>query len=236
MSDGKTRDAGTRTGRLKVYRLHTKLKSSSNQWIRRHLNDAYVHQAADLGYRCRSAFKLIELDDKFHLFAPGMTVLDLGCAPGGWSQVASQRICAGPKGLVVGIDRDPMAPLPHVTFFQGDILEDPAHDFLEGQSFQVILSDMAPSLTGHAPTDRLQMEALMEMVWHLAQSKLASKGCIVMKAFHGLLRDQMAPFFSKIFYAKPDASRRSSREIYLVALGFKGVPAATPIHTPGAPS
>lgn len=216
----------------KTYKLNKKQKPSSQRWIMRHLNDPYVHRAAAEGYRCRSAFKLQEIQSKTNLIKEKSAVLDLGCAPGGWSQIAAKHIFPGRKdhndqaipcsqGMLMGIDRLVMQPIPHVIFHQGDILDPAIQSLLALYQFDIILSDMAPSLTGHTTTDRLQMEELMEMVWEIAQEKLSDQGSLVMKAFHGFLSKEISPFFDKVFYFKPESSRSTSREIYLIAQGFK---------------
>jgi 23S rRNA (uridine2552-2'-O)-methyltransferase len=212
--------------RIDKQHLKKQHKPSSSQWLRRHLNDPYVQQATKQGFRCRSAFKLQELNQKFQFIQAGMTVLDLGCAPGGWSQVAvacTQSDLQGSLGQVIGIDLLPTDALEGVTFLQGDVREDGALAFLKPYTFDVILSDMAPSLTGNAGTDRTQMEVLMEMVWQIAVDQLKPGGAMALKAYHGLLIDQLRPYFDKIRYMKPSSSRSASREIYLVALGFKGM-------------
>lgn len=206
----------------KIHYLQKKKTPSSQKWLLRHFNDPYVHQAQKQGYRCRSAFKLLEMDEKYKIFRPGMNVLDLGCFPGGWCQVAMQ--CLKATGMVIGIDKQLMNELPNVIFCHGDILESKVERFLEGKSFHVVLSDLAPSCTGHAPTDRLKMEELTSMVWQFALKILLPQGTLVMKIFHGHdeLINSMNSFFQSVRYAKPSASRSASKEIYVIASQFKG--------------
>lgn len=236
--------------REKIFNLRKKKKPSSNQWLLRHMNDPYVHKAQSKGYRCRSVFKLEEIDKKFRILKPGMHVLDLGCAPGGWCQWTLPLI--GKKGFLMGIDLLQMDPLPGMEFIRGDITE-PAtqhamaqaimarcmpknndaallresepHETRESESvrlFDVILSDMAPSLTGHAPTDRVQMDGLLSVVWQVAQNWLAPGGALIVKVYHGDMMSVVSGSFSLKKYMKPDSSRPESREIYMVATGFKG--------------
>ncbi len=220
--------------REKIFNLRKKKKPSSNQWLLRHMNDPYVHKAQAKGYRCRSVFKLEEIDKKFRILKPGMHVLDLGCAPGGWCQWTLPLI--GKKGFLMGIDLLQMDPLPGVEFIRGDITEQATQQVMAQtimtrcsqekpesvRLFDVILSDMAPSLTGHAPTDRVQMDGLLSVVWQVAQTWLAPGGSLVVKVYHGDMMSVVGGSFSLKKYMKPDSSRPESREIYMVAMGFKG--------------
>jgi len=205
----------------KVKSLKTQHKASSQRWLLRHLNDPFVRQARQEGWRCRSALKLVELNNAHQILAPGMNVLDLGCSPGGWSQVA--RHFLGNSGMIISIDRLTMDPLPHVIFHQGDILDSQTIELITPHSFQCILSDMAPSSTGHKATDRLQMESLLDTVWEVAQYTLAEDGCLVAKMFHGQENfvKNIQKFFSSVRYVKPCASRASSKETYFVAKGYR---------------
>jgi 23S rRNA (uridine2552-2'-O)-methyltransferase len=206
--------------------VHDKtLKEGSKRWLNRHFNDPYVLKARQEGYRCRSAFKLLALQERYGFLRPGIAVLDLGCSPGGWCQVV-QRILRGSnqhfgQGTLVGIDLLPMEPIPEVSFFQGDILEESVQAFLKKRSFQVILSDMSPSCTGHGPTDALQMETLLDMIWELTQAHLSKGGSLVFKTFQGSTLPPIAKQFSKFHFAKPASSRNVSREVYGIATGFK---------------
>jgi 23S rRNA (uridine2552-2'-O)-methyltransferase len=203
------------------------LTASSRRWLERQINDPYVHAAKARGYRSRAAFKLIELDDKFRFLKTGARVLDLGAAPGGWSQVAAQRV--GPAGRVVGIDILEMEPLDGVALLQADMLapETPAlvNAALGGQA-DVVLTDMAAPTTGHRATDHLRTSALLEAALDMAEEVLRPGGAFVGKAFQGgaandlLLRLKRS--FTSVKHVKPPASRSESVELYLVALGFHG--------------
>ena len=218
--------------REKVGYLRKKKKPSSTSWLLRHLNDPYVHLAQQKGYRCRSAFKLQEIDEKFRLLKKGLRVLDLGCAPGGWCQWTLPAI--GKEGFLVGIDLLKVEHLPGLHFVCGDITHETSQLEIEslmkvtqkGQEriapFDVIISDMAPSLTGHAPTDRLQMDNLLTTVWESAQRWLAPGGSLVVKVYHGDMMSVVGGQFAVKKYMKPKSSRPESREIYMVATGFKG--------------
>jgi len=205
----------------KIYVIKTLKKESSKLWMIRHLNDPYVRRARQEKYRCRSAFKLEEILSSFPLVSPGMRILDLGCAPGGWSQVVQKKIKN--TGCLVGVDLLPVQPLQNMVFIQGDIQDDVTQDRIRqtAPEFDLILSDIAPSLTGHAPTDRLKMEGLIDMVWDLTQKLSAPGSCLIMKVFHGNMAQTMTPFFKKVRHIKPSASRSTSREIYLVAQHMK---------------
>jgi 23S rRNA (uridine2552-2'-O)-methyltransferase len=211
--------------------LHKKTKPSSQKWLLRHLNDPYVHKAKDLGYRCRSAFKLAEINQKYPVVVPGMRVLDLGCAPGGWCQWALKVVGAG--GYVMGVDLLPIEPLPGLVFVQGDITDVCVQERMGArafadlgphahQKFDVIISDMAPSLSGHTGTDRLKMEALLTSVWTVAQQWLRLGGHMIVKVYHGDMMAIAHPFFGVKKYVKPPSSRPESREIYWVGQGYKG--------------
>lgn len=202
-------------------------KESSRRWIERQLNDPYVREAKAKGYRSRAAFKLVELDDKFHFLKPGARVLDLGAAPGGWSQVAAKRV--GPKGTVVAADILEIAPLPGVTVLQLDLSEAGAPSALEqalGGAADVVLSDMAASTTGHRATDHLRTVALMEAAVEIAERTLKPGGAFVGKVFQGgttgELLTHMKKSFREVKHVKPRASRAESIELYLVALGYRG--------------
>ncbi|MCW5772425.1 MAG: RlmE family RNA methyltransferase [Rhodospirillaceae bacterium] len=209
-------------------------KPSSRQWLQRQLNDPYVHEAKRLGYRSRAAFKLLELDDKAKLLRPGLKVVDLGAAPGGWTQVAVARVKAGEgRGRVVAIDIQPIEPIPGATVLLGD-MTDPATDqrLLDelGGLADLVLSDMSPATVGHAQTDHLRIVALVEAAAEFALRHLAAGGAFVAKVFEGgteqelLLRLKRS--FTTVRHIKPPASRKDSAEIYLVATGFRGAPAA----------
>jgi len=211
--------------RLKTARRR---KASSTRWLERQLNDPYVAEARRLGYRSRAAFKLIELDDRFHFLAPGMRVVDLGAAPGGWSQVAAKR-AAGNRRQVVAFDVVPMTPVVGVRILEHDFLEENApamiEDALEG-SADVVLSDMAPPATGHVATDHLRIMALFEAALTFATKVLAPGGTFVAKVLQGgtenVLLAEMKRAFKTVKHAKPPASRPESSEVYVVAQGFRG--------------
>jgi 23S rRNA (uridine2552-2'-O)-methyltransferase len=203
-------------------------KPSSAEWLSRQLNDPYVAEAHRLGYRSRSAFKLIELDDRFRLLLPGRRVVDLGCAPGGWTQVAVGR--AGPRGTVVGIDLVNTAPVAGAAILHCDIHDPaliPAITAALGEPADVVLSDMAPSTTGHAATDHLRIVALAEAAFSVAAQILRPGGAFIAKVFQGgtegALLAQLKRVFAEVRHAKPPASRAESAETYVVAKGFRGV-------------
>jgi 23S rRNA (uridine2552-2'-O)-methyltransferase len=201
-------------------------KPSSTEWLNRQLNDPYVAEAQRLGYRSRAAFKLRQLDDRFHLLGPGKHVVDLGCAPGGWTQVAMERV--GRHGRVVGLDLSPTDPVDGAAILQGD-LRDPAipeqiRRALGGPA-DVVLSDMAAPATGHAATDHLRIVALAEDAFALAETLLRHDGTFVAKVFQGgAAGDLLAGLkraFTEVRHAKPPASRAESAETYVVAKGFR---------------
>jgi 23S rRNA (uridine2552-2'-O)-methyltransferase len=198
-------------------------KASSKQWIERHINDPYVQRAQAEGWRARAAFKLIELDEKFGLFKRGMKVIDLGAAPGGWSQVVVKRGAS----RVIGVDLLPMDALAGATFLEGDLTDDAVADELMrlmGGPADLVLSDMAANTTGHARTDQIKTGALAESAADFALAHLAPGGAFVTKAFQGgldsSLLTRLKASFAQVRHAKPPASRSESSEIYLVAQGF----------------
>ena len=201
-------------------------KPSSTEWLSRQLNDPFVAEARRLGYRSRAAFKLIQLDARFRLLAPGRRVVDLGCAPGGWTQVAVQR--AGAHGKIVGIDLLATDAVPGATLLTGDF-RDPAtaqaiRDALGGPA-DLVLSDMAAPATGHAPTDHLRIVALAEDAFAFAVTILKPGGIFVAKVFQGgtegALLAALKRAFAEVRHAKPAASRAESAETYVVAKGFR---------------
>lgn len=201
-------------------------KTSSTRWLQRQLNDPYVEAARRAGYRSRAAFKLIGLDDKCGLLKKGARVLDLGAAPGGWTQVAVER--AGP-GNVFAVDLLPMDPVPGAEILQLDFLDPDApgriQDWL-GTPVDVVLSDMAAPATGHRQTDHLRIMALCEAAWELARDVLAPGGAFCAKVLQGgTEQDLLAELrraFASVRHVKPEASRPESAEIYVVARGFRG--------------
>jgi 23S rRNA (uridine2552-2'-O)-methyltransferase len=203
--------------------------ASSTQWLARQLNDPYVHRARREGYHSRAAFKLIELDDRFRLLRPGVRVVDLGAAPGGWSQVAVQRVKAPDKGKVVAIDLNPTAPVPGAIVLEMDFLapEAPAAlaAALAGRA-DVVLSDMAAPATGHAATDHVRIIALAEAAYGFARAVLAPDGSFVAKVYQGGAEGELLAAlkrdFASVRHAKPPASRAESAEVYVVAMRFRG--------------
>jgi 23S rRNA (uridine2552-2'-O)-methyltransferase len=215
------------SGRGFKVRVRSKgLKASSKTWLARQLNDPYVAQAKSSGYRSRAAFKLIELDDKFHFLKTGARVVDLGAAPGGWSQVARARV--GEKGSVVGADILDMEPLNGVQLLKLDMRDEEApaviRAALSGPA-TVVLSDMAAPTTGHRATDHLRTTVLFEAALDLAEDVLAPEGIFVGKVFQGGAAPELLARLKKTFrdvrHVKPPASRAESVELYLVALGFR---------------
>lgn len=201
-----------------------KAKESSKKWIERQLNDPYVARAKAEGYRARAAYKLIELDDKFHFLKRGARVIDLGAAPGGWAQVAMKRGCK-----IVGVDLLPIEPLAGAQFFQMDILAPetaPALIAALGGAPDIVLSDMAANTTGHTKTDQIRTGALAEAAAEFALENLAPGGVFVTKAFQGGLETgvltRLKQGFTTVRHAKPPASRAESAEVYVVAQGFRG--------------
>jgi 23S rRNA (uridine2552-2'-O)-methyltransferase len=199
---------------------------SSRQWLQRHLNDPYVAASKEDGYRSRSAYKLLQLDEKFKLLRPGLRVVDLGAAPGGWSQVTAKKMLT--KGKIIALDILPMDPLPGVTILQMDFLSGDAPEKLKlalrGQA-DLVLSDLAPSTTGHSSTDHIRIMAMTEVAAQFAVEVLAPGGTFVCKFFQGgaekNLLNQLKKDFVKVKHAKPAASRAESSETYLVAQGFR---------------
>lgn len=204
-------------------------KLSSIRWLDRQLNDPYVREAERLGYRSRAAFKLIGLDDQFSLLAPGRRVVDLGAAPGGWTQVAVERVRPGADGgQVIALDLTPIDPIPGATFINLDFLADEAPDALKaalGGPAHVVMSDMASPAVGHAKTDHLRIVALCEVAFAFAAEVLAADGAFVTKVLQGgtegALLAAIKQRFAKVHHAKPPASRSDSAEMYLVATGFR---------------
>jgi 23S rRNA (uridine2552-2'-O)-methyltransferase len=199
------------------------LKASSRQWLVRQLNDPYVHAAKREGYRSRAAFKLLELDAKFHLLKKGARVLDLGAAPGGWSQVAAAK-----GAHVVAVDMLPMEPLTGVTFIKADLTDPKVPLLLKeqlGGAADLVLTDMAAPTTGHRATDHLRTTALAEIALGLAEENLRPGGNFVAKLFQGgaekALLEQIKRSFHSVKHMKPPASRADSVELYLVATGFR---------------
>lgn len=206
-----------------------KRSASSTRWLQRQLNDPYVAEAKRLGYRSRAAFKLLQINDKFKILSPGKIVVDLGAAPGGWTQVAASLTKS--KGKVIGIDILDMPPVPGAEFLHMDFMDDSAParliEMLEGRRADVVLSDLAPSTTGNATTDHLRIMNLVELAYDFAQQVLAPGGAFVAKLFQGgtekNLLEQMKKDFHTVRHFKPEASRKDSSEIYVVCTGFRSL-------------
>jgi 23S rRNA (uridine2552-2'-O)-methyltransferase len=200
---------------------------SSRTWLERQLKDPYVARAKREGFRSRAAFKLIEVDDKFHLLKAGARVVDLGAAPGGWSEIAAHRIGAG--GRVIALDILEMKPIVGVEFLQLDFLDNAAPERLKkmlGGKVDVVLSDMAANATGHRKTDHLRIMALAEAATHFAREVLAQGGSFLCKVLQGGteadLLAELKRDFATVKHVKPPASRTDSAELYLLAKGFRG--------------
>jgi 23S rRNA (uridine2552-2'-O)-methyltransferase len=197
---------------------------ASQRWLARQLNDPYVQAAKQQGWRSRAAFKLIELDNRFHLITRGARVVDLGAAPGGWTQVAVKKGAA----QVVGIDLLAFEPVPGATILHGDFADPALLERLRGLlggPADLVLSDMAPNTTGHNATDHLRIMALTELALEFALEVLAERGAFVAKVFQGgserQILDRLKRHFASVRHAKPPASRKESSELYVVALGFR---------------
>ena len=220
------------SGRSLTQRLRTagRRRPSSIRWLERQINDPYVAEAQRRGYRSRAAFKLQQLDDRFHILGPGKRVIDLGAAPGGWTQVAVERCLpeGGRQGRVVGIDLTPMQPIPGALLLEGDFLAPEAPARLKealGGPADVVLSDMAAPATGHARTDHLKIMALAEAAHAFAVEVLKPGGAFIAKVLQGGATQELLKAlkrdFAEVRHVKPMASRADSAEIYVVALRFR---------------
>jgi len=206
---------------------------SSRAWLQRHFRDPYVKRARKEGARSRAHFKLAEIDARDKLLRPGMTVVDLGAAPGGWSEYAIKRV--GPGGRVVAVDRLPLEPLAGVEFIQGDFTDPRVLDLVKERlpdGADLVISDMAPNMTGVAATDQARGAELAQLATDLAEDVLRPGGALLVKAFHGSgfeeLRRRLRGAFSSVAARKPGASRAESREVYLLARGYSGKRPAGP--------
>jgi len=205
-----------------------KRTKTSKAWMKEHVNDPFVQQAKAEGFRSRAAFKLTEIDHKDQLIRKGDVVVDLGAAPGSWSQVALRAV--GQSGRVFALDLLEMAPLTGVDFIQGDFCEDTVLQALEarleGREVNVVLSDMAPNISGIDMADQARSVQLAELALEFAQAHLSDNGCMVVKVFQGQgfmeYRQQLQRVFRRLNVRKPKASRDRSSEVYLVGSGFKG--------------
>jgi 23S rRNA (uridine2552-2'-O)-methyltransferase len=228
------RSAGKKSGARRLgVRVRTAKgrRASSTRWLQRQLNDPYVERARQEGYRSRAAFKLIEMDDRYRFLKPGARVVDLGAAPGGWSQVAAARVKASADGgQVIAADLSPLEPLAGVTVLQLDFLEPDAEQRicaeLDGGQADVVLSDMAAPATGHKPTDHLRIMGLCEAALDFAERVLAPGGTFLAKVLQGgterELLDRLRKRFASVRHVKPKASRADSAELYVLAQGFRG--------------
>lgn len=222
----KPSSSGARDLKVRV-KTARKRSNSSTMWLQRQLNDPYVARAKREGMRSRAAYKLIEIDDKAHFLKKGARVVDLGAAPGGWSQVAVKRV--GPQGKVIGIDLLDIEPITGVDFRVFDFLDPGAPDLLKemlGGPADVVLSDMAANATGHRKTDQIKIVALVEAAAEFAREVLAPGGTFLAKVIQGGLEGQLLATlkkdFAKVQHIKPPASRADSAELYLLATGFRG--------------
>ena len=208
----------------------------NKNWLAQHVNDPYVKQAQQRGYRSRAAFKLIGIDEQDRLIRPGMTVVDLGSAPGAWCQVLREKLAkpagsgGGIDGKIVAVDLLPMEPVADVTFIQGDFRDDETlarlAAALEGRPADLIVSDMAPNLSGVAVADAARMSDLVELAVDFARAHLKPEGALLVKCFHGSGYSQLVQLFKETFVQvlvrKPKASRDKSAETYLLGRGLKG--------------
>jgi 23S rRNA (uridine2552-2'-O)-methyltransferase len=228
-----SRPTGSRpTGRGATVRVKTARGRtvSSQRWLQRQLNDPYVAEAKKRGYRSRAAFKLLQLDDQFRFLKPGARVVDLGAAPGGWTQVAVERVRPERSGgVVVGIDLTPVEPIAGATVLTKDFYDDDAPQVLKahlGGPADVVLSDMAASATGDPQIDHLRIMALAETAHDFASEVLKPGGSFVAKVLQGgterTLLDRLKRDFARVKHVKPEASRADSAEMYVVATGFRG--------------
>ncbi len=208
-----------------------KRSESSTRWLQRQMNDPYVAEAHRLGFRGRAAFKLQQMDKQFHFFKPGKRVVDLGCAPGGWTQVAVKAVHSTPENpLVIGMDLLPADPIAGAKLIQMDFTSEEApkilQDLLDGHKADIVMSDMAANTTGNHMTDHLRIMNLLKMAYAFAVQVLNINGVFIAKIFQGGTENtflaQMKQDFKVVKHVKPDASRKDSSEFYVVATGFKG--------------
>ncbi|PZP85051.1 MAG: rRNA methyltransferase [Azospirillum brasilense] len=224
MADNK--NSGSRGLSVRV-KTAKKRSNSSARWLQRQLNDPYVAKAKAAGYRSRAAFKLAEMDEKFGLLKPGHRVVDLGCAPGGWTQVAVAKV--GPQGKVVGCDLLEVTPIAGATLVVLDFLEEEAPERMKellGGKAHLVMSDMAANTTGHTQTDHIRIMHLCELAYLFAKEVLAPGGSFVCKVLKGGAESEllktMQRDFATVKHAKPQASRADSAESYVVATGYRG--------------
>lgn len=216
-------------------KVNSKSKKVNKAWLHDHINDPYVKQAQKDGYRARAAYKLKEIDEALHLVKPGFVVVDLGCAPGAWSQYLRRRLSPGGaaagalNGEIIGLDLLPMEPIEGVNFIQGDFREDAVLtqllEKLAGRQADLVVSDMAPNLSGIASADAARVEHLIELAIDFAQHHMKPRGALVAKVFHGAAYDPVLRRFKEAFESvkpfKPKASRDRSSETFLVGIGLR---------------
>ncbi|MAC61064.1 MAG: 23S rRNA methyltransferase [SAR116 cluster bacterium] len=223
----KNKFVSSRSSKQKINK--NKRTESSRKWISRQLNDPYVSEAQKRGFRSRSAFKLLQINEKFNLLKSGMSIIDLGCAPGGWLQVMSEEINKNSKGKIVGIDLLETDALPDVKILVGDINDQEIIDqvkiFFKGQKVNGVVSDMAADTTGHKPTDHIRTTMLLENAIEIAFDFLKKDGFFLGKCFKGgteaSVLNTLNNSFKTVKHVKPDASRKESVESYVLAMGFK---------------
>ena len=223
----KNKFVSSRSSKQKINK--NKRTESSRKWISRQLNDPYVSEAQKRGFRSRSAFKLLQINEKFNLLKSGMSIIDLGCAPGGWLQVMSEEINKNSKGKIVGIDLLETDTLPDVKILVGDINDQEIINqvkiFFKGQKVNGVVSDMAADTTGHKPTDHIRTTMLLENAIEIAFDFLKKDGFFLGKCFKGgteaSVLNTLNNSFKTVKHVKPDASRKESVESYVLALGFK---------------
>ncbi|MCL2538002.1 MAG: RlmE family RNA methyltransferase [Alphaproteobacteria bacterium] len=211
---------------MKIINKKIAKSKSSVAWIQRQANDPYVERARKEGYRARAAYKLIEINEKYKFLRDGMVVVDLGAAPGSWSQYIAREF---PKSRIIAMDLLPIKPITGVEFYEGDFTTDEALDWLNekvgGAGVNVVLSDMAPNTTGHQKTDHLRQMTLLEYAWDFAKDTLKPGGTFVAKSFTGGTTNEIMAdvkkHFDKVAHIKPAASRKDSVEMFIVGLGFK---------------
>jgi 23S rRNA (uridine2552-2'-O)-methyltransferase len=200
---------------------------SSGRWLQRHFDDAYVRQAQQAGYRSRAVYKLLEINERDHILRPGMTIVDLGAAPGGWSQVAAKIV--GERGRIIALDILPMDPLPRVSILQGDFREESVMMELlkivgEQRVVDLVISDMSPNISGMKSVDQPRAMYLAELALDLARKVLSPGGALLVKAFQGEgieeFRRELQRSFRTVLTRKPKASRPSSREVYMLAKNY----------------
>ena len=223
----KNKFVSSRSSKQKINK--NKRTESSRKWISRQLNDPYVSEAQKRGFRSRSAFKLLQINEKFNLLKSGMSIIDLGCAPGGWLQVMSEEINKNSKGKIVGIDLLETDTLPDVKILVGDINDQEIINqvkiFFKGQKVNGVVSDMAADTTGHKPTDHIRTTMLLENAIEIAFDFLKKDGFFLGKCFKGgteaSVLNTLNNSFKTVKHVKPDASRKESVESYVLAMGFK---------------